>query len=68
MQLIHRDLHDGNVICSGDQVVGIVDCDHFSFGTPMIDIAYFLHNTVKWIGEVDGTRVKNEGDKIWWLS
>ncbi len=68
MQLIHRDLHDGNILCSGDRVVGIVDCDHFSLGTPMIDIAYFLHHTVKWIKEEDGTMVGNEGGKEWWFS
>ena len=67
-QLIHRDLHDSNIISSGDRVVGIIDCDHFSFGTPMADIAYFLHHTVKWLTEADGTMIGNEGGKDWWLS
>jgi Ser/Thr protein kinase RdoA (MazF antagonist) len=68
IQLIHRDLHDGNLLCSGDQVVGIIDCDHVSFGNPMIDIAYFLHHTIKWIQEADGTMVNNEGGTNWWFS
>lgn len=68
MQLIHRDLHENNVIVSGDRVVGILDCDHLSFGTPMIDIAYFLHHTVKWLKDADGTMVRNEGGTRWWLS
>ena len=68
VQLIHRDLHAGNVLCSGDRVVGIVDCDNFSIGSPMIDIAYFLHHTVKWLAQADGTMVNNEGGTKWWLS
>jgi Ser/Thr protein kinase RdoA (MazF antagonist) len=68
IQLIHRDLHDGNIISSGNRVIGIVDCDHFSFGTPMIDVAYFLHHTIKWLKREDGTMVGNEDGKVWWLS
>lgn len=68
VQLIHRDLHDGNVLSSGDRVVGIVDCDHFSHGNPMMDIAYFLHHTIKWLKEPDGTMIRNEGGKQWWFS
>lgn len=68
VQLIHRDLHDNNVLCSGSRVVGFIDCDHLSLGSPMIDIAYFLHHSVKWLQEADGTMINNEGGTTWWFS
>ena len=68
IQLIHRDLHDNNVLCSGSRVVGFIDCDHLSLGSPVIDLAYFLHHSVKWFQEADGTMVNNEGGVTWWFS
>ncbi len=43
-QLIHRDLHSANVVFSGAEVAGILDWDHLSLGSIMIDLAYFLVN------------------------
>jgi Ser/Thr protein kinase RdoA (MazF antagonist) len=68
VQLIHRDLHDNNILCSGDRVVGFIDCDHLSLGSPIIDIAYFLQHSVKWLEEADGTMINNEGGTTWWFS
>lgn len=68
VQLIHRDLHDNHLPCSGDQVVGILECDHVSLGSPMIDLAYFLHHSIKWLQEGDGTMVNNQDGLNWWLS
>ena len=59
-QLIHRDLNVSNVLCSGGQVVGIVDLDHISFGTPVIDLAYFLHHSL--------FDLSGEGSEEIWLS
>ena len=46
--LIHRDCHPENVLTDGREVLGFVDCDHFSIGSPVLDIAYFLIHLVKW--------------------
>ena len=48
VQLIHRDCHPANVLTDGREVLGFVDCDHFSIGSPVLDIAYFLIHLVKW--------------------
>ncbi len=47
-QLIHRDCHPANILMKGREVVGFVDCDHFSIGSPVIDIGYFLIHLIKW--------------------
>mgnify|MGYP001330684112 CR=1 FL=1 len=54
-QLIHRDCHPGNVLTNGREVVGFVDCDHFSIGSPVLDIGYFLIHLIKWNTD-DATR------------
>lgn len=45
-QLIHRDCHPGNVVVHGTEVTGIVDCDHFSIGPRLVDLAYFTAHFV----------------------
>ncbi len=47
-QLIHRDCHLGNVLARGYEVIGFIDCDHFSIGSVVLDLAYFLVHLVKW--------------------
>jgi Ser/Thr protein kinase RdoA (MazF antagonist) len=47
-QLIHRDCHPGNILIENREVVGFVDCDHFSIGSPVLDIGYFLIHLIKW--------------------
>ena len=34
----------------------------------MIDLAYFLHHSIKWLQEGDGTMVNNQDGLNWWLS
>ncbi len=46
-QLIHRDLHYGNMLLSDGRVSGFVDCDHFSIGPRIYELAYFLGQTAQ---------------------
>lgn len=62
-QVIHRDCHPENVVQNGNEVVGFVDCDHFSIGSPTHDIGYFLIRMVQWYygvttdGGLDGVKM-----------
>ena len=47
IQLIHRDCHHGNLLVHGDQVSGFIDCDHFSLGPRVFDLAYFIVHMIK---------------------
>ena len=47
-QLIHRDCHPGNVLTDVVEVIGFIDCDHFSIGPRILDLAYFVIHLVKW--------------------
>lgn len=49
-QLIHRDCHPGNILTDGAEVIGFIDCDHFSLGPRVLDLSYFVIHLVK--GEV----------------
>ncbi|MBD3243602.1 MAG: phosphotransferase [Chitinivibrionales bacterium] len=50
-QLIHRDCHAGNFLVDGTRVVGLIDCDHFSVGPRMFDLAYYAGSSLKRITE-----------------
>lgn len=55
-QLIHRDCHPGNTVVDGTRLVGFVDCDHFSIGPRILDLAYFALHLIKWhVGGEDST-------------
>ena len=60
-QLIHRDCNPGNVLVDHFEVSGFVDCDHFSIGTRIFDLGYFLVHLVKW-------DVGNERETAMWLN
>ncbi len=40
-----------HVLMEGRDVVGFVDCDHISIGSPVLDMGYFLIHIVKWHSE-----------------
>lgn len=59
-QLIHRDCHPGNILTDGVEVIGFIDCDHFSLGPRLLDLAYFVVHLVKW-------RLYDPGQTADWL-
>ncbi len=40
VQVIHRDLHAGNLLFIGDQVTGVLDLDHLEIGPRLVDLVY----------------------------
>ena len=46
-QIIHRDLHGGNILLKGSQVTGFIDCDHFSIGPRVYDLAYLAGQIIR---------------------
>lgn len=47
-QLIHRDLHPGNLLTAATSAVGFIDCDHFCTGPRLLDLAYYALSLRKW--------------------
>jgi len=47
-QLIHRDLHGGNILVKGSQITGFIDCDHISIGPRIYDLAYLGGQTIRY--------------------
>jgi Ser/Thr protein kinase RdoA (MazF antagonist) len=47
-QRVHGDVHGGNILTSGQQVTGIIDCDHLSLAPRGYDLGYFLAFAVRW--------------------
>jgi homoserine kinase type II len=59
-QLIHRDLHPGNILVRGTRVAGFVDCDHFSIGPRVFDLAYLGGQLIRY------SFAHPEGEAFWW--
>eukprot|EP01052_Picozoa_sp_SAG31_P023580 SAG31_NODE_1953_length_6829_cov_6.548886_2_plen_433_part_00 len=49
LQLVHRDLHAGNVLTIDGNVSAIIDWDHLCWGSPTFDLAYFSNQLGKWV-------------------
>ncbi len=59
--LIHRDLHDKQILVDDDGVVGLLDLDTLAIGDPALDVANLLAHlelrVLQGQGSLDGARV-----------
>ena len=46
-QLIHGDLHGGNVCLADNRVTGFIDCNHLPHGPRLYDLCYFINDFAK---------------------
>jgi Ser/Thr protein kinase RdoA (MazF antagonist) len=47
-QRVHGDVHGGNILTVGQQVTGIIDCDHLPLAPRGYDLGYYLAFAVHW--------------------
>jgi Ser/Thr protein kinase RdoA (MazF antagonist) len=47
-QRVHGDVHGGNFLTDGQEVTGIIDCDHLPLAPRGYDLGYFLAFGVHW--------------------
>lgn len=47
-QLVHGDVHGGNILTDGRSVTGIIDCDHLPLAPRVFDLGYFAAFAVHW--------------------
>jgi Ser/Thr protein kinase RdoA (MazF antagonist) len=47
-QRVHGDVHGGNILTDGQEVTGIIDCDHLPLAPRGYDLGYYLAFAVQW--------------------
>jgi Ser/Thr protein kinase RdoA (MazF antagonist) len=47
-QRVHGDVHGGNLLTDGQEVTGIIDCDHLPLAPRAYDLGYYLAFAVQW--------------------
>jgi Ser/Thr protein kinase RdoA (MazF antagonist) len=47
-QRVHGDVHGGNILTVGQQVTGIIDCDHLPLAPRGYDLGYYIAFAVHW--------------------
>lgn len=47
-QRVHGDVHGGNLLTDGQEVTGIIDCDHLPLAPRGYDLGYFMAFAVQW--------------------
>lgn len=47
-QRVHGDVHGGNLLTDGQEVTGIIDCDHLPLAPRGYDLGYFMASDVHW--------------------
>ena len=58
-QLIHRDLHGGNILVKGTEVVGFIDFEILSIGPRIYDLAYFGVQNIRYAVIPPEPRIEN---------
>jgi len=53
-QRVHGDVHGGNLLTDGQEVTGIIDCDHLPLAPRGFDLGYYMAFAVHWW--LDGNR------------
>jgi Ser/Thr protein kinase RdoA (MazF antagonist) len=52
-QRVHGDVHGGNILTDGQEVTGIIDCDHLPLAPRGFDLGYFIAFATHWYLEGD---------------
>jgi Ser/Thr protein kinase RdoA (MazF antagonist) len=47
-QRVHGDVHGGNILTAGQEVTGIIDCDHLPLAPRGYDLGYYMAFAVHW--------------------
>jgi Ser/Thr protein kinase RdoA (MazF antagonist) len=47
-QRVHGDVHGGNLLTVGQEVTGIIDCDHLPLAPRGYDLGYYMAFAVRW--------------------
>lgn len=47
-QRVHGDVHGGNLLTDGQQVTGIIDCDHLPLAPRGYDLGYYIAFAAQW--------------------
>lgn len=61
-QRVHGDVHGGNLLTDGEEVTGIIDCDHLPLAPRGYDLGYYLAFAVQW-RLVDGGQTSQPVDE-----
>jgi Ser/Thr protein kinase RdoA (MazF antagonist) len=54
-QRVHGDVHGGNILTDGQEVTGIIDCDHLPLAPRGYDLGYYMAFAVHWWLDADQT-------------
>jgi Ser/Thr protein kinase RdoA (MazF antagonist) len=60
-QRVHGDVHGGNILTHGQEVTGIIDCDHLPLAPRGYDLGYYMAFAVHWW--LDGDQPSRPADE-----
>jgi Ser/Thr protein kinase RdoA (MazF antagonist) len=60
-QRVHGDVHGGNILTDGQEVTGIIDCDHLPLAPRGYDLGYYMAFSVHWW--LDGNQPSRPADE-----
>jgi Ser/Thr protein kinase RdoA (MazF antagonist) len=61
-QRVHGDVHGGNLLTDGQQVTGIIDCDHLPLAPRGYDLGYYMVFAGRWW--LDGNQPSRPVDEV----